>query len=188
MYFFSHFSSKGFANIYILGPDGGGDAVIIDPGIFDIPLLQLIEDNNLYIRHILVTHSHETHTLGIKTILKIYDAEIYCYRRNIMDFEVNKVRDFTKLQLGEFDFEVIETPGHSGDSVTYKYGSFLFTGDTLLAGSVGPTSDDFSKKLLQNSINDKLIKLDGGFFVFPGHGPPSRLEIEKKLNKDLQDY
>jgi hydroxyacylglutathione hydrolase len=185
MLFFSHFSPQGFANIYIIGPDSGGEAVIIDPGVFDINLLNIIEDNKFYIRHILVTHSHDNHVGGIKTILKIYDAEIYGYRRTILDINVNKVRDYSKLKLGPFDFEVIETPGHSGDSVTYKLGQMLFTGDTLLAGTIGPATDDFSKNLLQSSVNEKLMKLDDHCFVFPGHGPPSRLEIEKKLNKDL---
>jgi hydroxyacylglutathione hydrolase len=185
MRFFSHFSAQGFANIYIIGPDEGGDSVIIDPGVFDIGLLNMIEENRLYIRYILVTHSHDNHVLGIKTILKIYDAEIYGYRRTILDINVNRVRDYSKLKLGAFDFDVIETPGHSGDSVTYKFGKLLFTGDTLLAGTIGPSTDDFSKNLLQTSINEKLMKLDERCFVFPGHGPPSRLEIEKKLNKDL---
>ena len=76
MKFFSYFSVTGFSNSYIIGPDEGGNAILIDPGIFDVPLLNLIEDNKLYVKYILLTHSHESHISGLKTLLKVYDPKI----------------------------------------------------------------------------------------------------------------
>lgn len=187
MHFFSYFSSQGFSNCYIIGPEKGGDAIIIDPGIFDVELLKLIENNNLYIKSILVTHCHDDHINGIKTILRIYDSTIYSFRNTLLDYPCVQVKDGHRLNLGEFNFEVLETPGHSGDSVCYKLGNYLFTGDTLLAGSIGYTIDAFSRSLIYTSLKDKIFTLNDNTFIFPGHGPPSRIGVERNLNPDLKD-
>ena len=185
MKFFCHFGLASFSNAYILGPDGGGDAVVVDPGVFDETLLNMIEHNGLYIRHVLVTHGHDAHTKGIPTLLRIYDAKIYSYGRIRLDCDTMIVREGTELRLGEFDFSVLETPGHTIDSVVYLTDRFLFTGDTLYAGSVGKTPDAYSQSLQLQSIQQKILTLDGEIFVFPGHGPPSKVGIERQLNPDL---
>jgi hydroxyacylglutathione hydrolase len=187
MIFHSHFSTNTLSNCYVIGPDNGGDAIIIDPGMFDTDLLTIIEENNLYLKYILVTHSHESHTRGIKTILKIYDARIFSYRHSIMEFKSNKVRDFMKIDSGEIEFEVLETPGHTGDSITFRIDRCLFTGDALFAGTIGSVSDGFTRSLMISSIKDKLYRFDDDFLIFPGHGPPTRLSIEKRFNPDLQE-
>jgi glyoxylase-like metal-dependent hydrolase (beta-lactamase superfamily II) len=187
MIFHPNFSSFGLANSYLIGPDNGGDAVIIDPGIFDSALLEIIESNKLYLRYILLTHSHESHILGIKTILKIYNAEIYSYRQSVLDFKANKLRDFMNINCGGFEFEVFETPGHTGDSLIFKYNQFLFTGDTLLAGSIGSAADEYARRLIVSSIKEKILSIDKNLIIFPGHGPPTNLEIEKQFNLDLKE-
>lgn len=187
MKFFTHFAVQGFSNSYLIGPDDGGDAVLIDPGTFDIKLLKLIENNNLYVKHILVTHAHSAHIKGIKTIKKIYDARIYSYRSNILGLPATEVREGNKLKLSPFNFKVIETPGHSTDSIVFLMDKFLFTGDTLTAGMIGSAMDGYSRGLLLTSIHKKLLILDNSIFIFPGHGPPSKIEIEKKLNPFLKE-
>ena len=47
MKFFSLFSRMGFSNTYLVGPDDGGDAVLVDPGVFDAPLLQAVEERDV---------------------------------------------------------------------------------------------------------------------------------------------
>jgi hydroxyacylglutathione hydrolase len=187
MIFYSHFSTDTLSNCYVIGPDHGGDAIIIDPGMFDTDLLTAIEEKHLYLKYILVTHSHESHTKGIKTILKIYDARIFSYRHSILEFKSNKVRDFMKIESGEIQIEVLETPGHTGDSITFRIDRTLFTGDALFAGSIGSVPDAFTRGLILSSIKDKLFQFDDDFLIFPGHGPPSRLGIEKKFNPDLRE-
>ncbi len=77
MKFFCHFGLEAFSNAYLVGPDEGGEAVLIDPGDFDETLLAMIEKNRLDLRHILLTHAHESHMRGVPTALKIYDATVY---------------------------------------------------------------------------------------------------------------
>ncbi len=185
MVFFTHYSSTGFCNSYLIGSEGGGDAILVDPGLFDALLLKHIEENGLYLRYILVTHGHQGHINGIKTILKIYEPKIYYLGRSLHDKECIRVKEGVDLELGDFSVQVLETPGHSGDSVVYKVDKYLFTGDTLLSGAVGSTPDDFSRGLILSAINEKILPLDDEHFIFPGHGPPSKVGIERHLNPDL---
>ena len=56
MKLFFHFSVSGFSNTYLLGKEDQGDAIIVDPGVMNVPLLNMIEGNGYYVRSILVTH------------------------------------------------------------------------------------------------------------------------------------
>jgi hydroxyacylglutathione hydrolase len=185
MQFYCYFSVKGFSNAYIIGPDEGGDAILIDPGSFDVPLLDIIEQNGLYVKYVLLTHSHDSHILGIKTLVKIYDVKIYSGSHLILDQRAEKIREGDKLKLGDFTCEVMETPGHSGDSVVFKINNLLFTGDTLFAGSIGSTPDNYARELIVSIIHEKILCLDDEYFIFPGHGPPSKVGIERILNPYL---
>jgi len=185
MKFFSLFSSSGHSNSYLLGPDEGGNAILVDPGTFDAPLLQAIEGNHLFVRWILVTHSHNAHVNGIRSILKVYDASIYANQPSILDFPARHVQDGSMLSLGEFRISVIETPGHSIDSVSYLVHHMLFVGDLLSAGSIGSTRNGYARGLLLATVRRKLLPLGDEVLIFPGHGPPSKVGIEKLYNPFL---
>jgi len=186
MRLFPHFSFLDFSNSYLIGPDKGGNAVLIDPGIFDAGLLRLIEENNFYVRYVLVTHAHGSHTKGLTTLLKIYDAQVFAFNPFIRDFPVVKVREGKRQRVGDFFFEIIETPGHSDDSLCFKLNQFLFTGDTLTAGFISK-NPGYAKDTLITTIKKKLMTLDDDTIIFPGHGPPSRIAIERKFNPHLQE-
>jgi hydroxyacylglutathione hydrolase len=180
--FFSLFSRLGFSNSYLIGPDAGGDAVLIDPGAFDAQLLQTVEGNGLYVRSILVTHAHNAHINGIRALRKVYDAAIYANQPSVLDFPARHIGEGDALSLGEFNFRVIETPGHSIDSLCFLCGHMLFSGDSLSAGTIGTTRDGFARGLLLESVRGKLLSLGDEVLLFPGHGPPSKLGIEKLYN------
>jgi hydroxyacylglutathione hydrolase len=186
MKIFTYYSVTDFSNTYLLGPSGHGDAVLIDPGEFDLGLLKLIEKNGYHIRHILISHAHNAHINGIRTLMKIYQSRIYSFNATVLDYPAQPVRDGDCLLLGEFSIEVIETPGHSDEALCFRLGRLLFTGDTLTAGQIAETDNPAQRDLLIDSIRRKLFTLEDCTFIFPGHGPPSRLEIEKKLNPFLR--
>ena len=185
MKFFSLFSRVGFSNTYLVGPDGGGDAVLIDPGVFDAPLLQAIEGNRLYVRSILVTHTHNAHINGIRSLLKVYEATIYANQPSVLDFPARHIAEGDLLSLGGFEVRVIETPGHSIDSLSFLVGHMLFTGDALSAGDIGKTRDGYARGLLLETVRRKLLPLGDETLIFPGHGPPSKVGIEKLYNPSL---
>jgi hydroxyacylglutathione hydrolase len=185
--FFSYYSVINFSNCYLLGGEGSGEALLIDPGIFDEGLLKLIEENSFYVRHVLITHSHRAHVNGIRTLAKIYEAAFWGFAPELVEFPMRKVAGGQTLELAGFAIEVLETPGHSNDSVCYRHGRLLFSGDTLSAGKIGETSGPFERARLLASVRSRLLTLEDGTFVFPGHGPPTTLELEKRFNPDLQE-
>ncbi len=187
MKFYSLFSSVGLSNTYLLGPAGGGDAILVDPGIFDVKLLQAVEGNKLTVRWILVTHSHNSHINGIHTLLKVYPAEVYSNQPSVLDFPAHHVQDGDRLSLGSFEVQVLETPGHSIDSLCFLYEKMLFTGDTLSAAGIGHTRDGYARGLLLSSVRKSLLPLGDDVMIFPGHGPPSKIAIEKAFNPYLGD-
>ena len=187
MKLYFHFAVVGFANTYLIGPNGGGDAIIVDPGIMDKELLTLIEGNKYTVRTILVTHHHNSHVKGIRTLKKIYDADIYAFSPYIIDFPSIPIKDGDKFTAASgIEVEVIEVPGHSSDSLIYHIGGMVFTGDVLAAGRVGNTKNSFSRALLLRSISEKLFSMPDTTLVLPGHGPPSNLKAEKMFNPDLK--
>ena len=185
MRFHSLFSRTGFSNTYLIGPREGGDAVLIDPGAFDAPLLQAIENNHLTVRSILVTHAHNAHVKGIRGVLRVYDAQIYSNQPSVLDLPARRIRDGDQLTLAGFTWRVIETPGHSIDSLCFLVEHMLFTGDTLSAGGIGTTRDGYARGLLLETVRRRLLSLGDEVLVFPGHGPPSKVGIEKLYNPYL---
>jgi hydroxyacylglutathione hydrolase len=187
MKFFSLFSPVGFSNAYLIGPDEGGDALLVDPGAFDVPLLQAVEANGLYVRSIFVTHAHNAHINGIRSLLKVYAATIYSNQPSVLDFPARHIAEGDEVRVGEFSVGVRETPGHSIDSVCLLVGNMLFTGDALSAGGIGSTRNGYARGVLLASIRKKLLTLPDATLVFPGHGPPSTMGIERRFNPYLGD-
>lgn len=187
MKLYFHFAVVGFANTYLIGPPDGGDAILVDPGIMDTKLLSLIEDNRYYIRSILVTHNHESHVKGIRTLKKIYDAEIFSFAPFILEFPSTPIKDGDVFNCAsDIRVEVIEVPGHSPDSLVYHIGGMIFTGDVLAAGRVGNTKNSYSRAMLLRAIRENLFTLPDSTLVLPGHGPPSTLKAERMFNPDLK--
>ena len=182
MRLFTIFQPYEATNTYLLNQDGERDAVLVDPGRFDLNLLNLVEENGLYISHVLLTHSHINHTHGIPTIMKIYDAEIYSMKPYIHDFRTNLITGETTFRLPGMEVHAIPVPGHSDDSVIYIIENMLFTGDTLMAGYTGQTSGFTEQRAMTALIKEKIFSLEGEYLLFPGHGSPSTLGAEKSSN------
>lgn len=181
------FSAVGFSNAFLVGPRGGGDALLVDPGEFDAAMLQAIEANRLRLRWILVTHAHRAHIAGLRGLRRVYDPEIYCNQPSVLEEPARHVQDGDRLSLGEISVEVIELPGHSIDSLCFQIGGMVFTGDTLSAGGIGRTRDARAEGLLRSGIRERLLGLGDDVLVFPGHGPPSLIGIERRFNPFFGD-
>lgn len=187
MKMFFHFVLSNFSNTYLLGPEEGGNALIIDPGVMDLPLLKLIERNNFYIRHILVTHNHSSHVNGIKTLCKIYDADIYSNMELPFTSVFNQINDGDRLILDDFEVSIMNIPGHSPDSMIFQIQNMLFIGDTLSSGDIDQDLTTFQYEILKKKIHEKIFSMDDSTLVFPGHGSPTTVKIEKSFNPYLRD-
>ena len=185
MRIFPHFNPSGQTNSYLITPDEGGDIIIVDPSEVDDELIDLIESHHFTPKAVLLTHSHKRHTAGLGTLLKIYSVDIYAYLSQIEGFNTIQLDDNDKLTIAGFETEVIRVPGHSLDSLVYKIGNALFTGDVLSAGRVGTTRNMLANALLIKNNREKLMVLGDNNLVFPAHGAVSKLRIERMFNHDL---
>ena len=190
-----HYCPSGFSNCYILGTDPPqseaspqSEAIIIDPGSMDSELLNYIEENHFILQGIFITHDHPHHVGGLKTIMRIYDTEIYAINPVIMDYRTILLRDGGVINIGPFRAEVISIPGHSADSAVLKIGRLLFTGDALTAGLVGSTASSYALMTQVAALRSKILSLPGDYTVLPGHGPPSSLEAERRFNYGINSF
>jgi len=186
MKLYIHFCAFGFNNCYVVSD--GDKAIIIDPGSMDENILKSIEDKDYALAGILVTHGHSNHVHGIRTLKRIYSTEIFCVSPEIQDFKTITVRDGESVNFGSIQVDVIAVPGHSADSAVFKIGQMLFTGDALSAGLVGRTASIYGSVNQMTALRGKILSLPGDYTVFPGHGPPTSLDAERRFNAGINGH
>ena len=187
-------------NCYILEDEKVRAAAIIDPGDEAGRILQVIEDDGVDVKYILLTHGHYDHTTAVPQLHKaLPQAEIYIHRADangagsqlfplagqIPDLKFYDEGD--TLALGDMTIQVLHTPGHSKGSVTLKVGDVLFCGDTLFAGSCGRTDLAGGSYAEIMASLKKLGQLPGDYHVCPGHDVTSTLERERRSNPFLRE-
>ncbi|MDR2182155.1 MAG: MBL fold metallo-hydrolase [Treponema sp.] len=183
----------GFSNCYILGTDAldddsPRDAIVVDPGSMEAPMLRFIEEHDYAVRGILITHNHVNHVHGLRTLMRIYDTVIYAVSPTVREHKTRIIRDGEILHLGSIDIEVITVPGHSSDSAVFRANHTLFTGDAISAGNLGSTISGYGMTIQVNAIRSKILSLPGNYILLPGHGPPSTLDAERQFNAGIQEY
>ena len=182
-----HVCIETWTNTYLIVNDDPNvmEAIIVDPSQITNRLIDLIEGNGYKLVGILITHNHAHHIYGLRTLTKIYNATVYAADSETYGMNSCILNGDGMTRIAHFNVEFFSIPGHSPDSMVYKIGDILFTGDTLISGETGSTSSQYSKKLLCGKIKDKLFKLPNRTLIFPGHGTPGTIESEKQFNMDL---
>jgi hydroxyacylglutathione hydrolase len=166
---------------YMLGSEG--DAVVVDPQR-DVDLyLKAAEEHGLTIRHIFETHLHADFVSGHKEMAARSGAQIYFGAKAGVTFAHVPVQDGFELRFGKARINVLETPGHTSESICLLVTDtsrspepwFVLTGDTLFVGDVG--RPDFGGETaaadLFRSLTRRLLVLDGAIEVYPAHGAGS---------------
>ena len=187
-------------NCYLLEDEKAHVAAVIDPGDEAGRILQVIKDDGVDVKYILLTHGHYDHTTAVPELHQaLPQAEIYIHKADangagsrlfplagqIPDLKFYDEGD--ALTLGELTIQVLHTPGHSKGSVTLKVGDVLFCGDTLFAGSCGRTDlAGGSYDEIMASLK-KMGELPGDYHVCPGHDVTSTLERERRSNPFLRE-
>jgi glyoxylase-like metal-dependent hydrolase (beta-lactamase superfamily II) len=179
----NHFLVEGFSNAYLVGPDGPGDAILVDPGAFDATLLGLIEAHGYYARALLLTGTGFHHAGGIKTIRRVYDSRIYAAIETIEGYDAELVTEEGAFTAAGFQVEVFPVADHLLDALIYRIGNVLFTGDVLSAGRRAQLGNDYSKELIAMSVSESLAHLADDTIVLPAHGPPTTLGAERTYNQ-----
>ena len=177
---------------YIIGDEGSRDAVLIDPAYGVQDILARVNELGLKITHVINTHSHGDHSGGNAEVCAETGAQVAAYSGGDLD-----LKDGDTLKVGSIDLFVIHTPGHTPDSICILAEDKLITGDTLFVGKVGGTGFGQDAEDEYYSIHNKLMCLDDGIEVLPGHDvgvrPVSTIGDEKKenpfvLRPDLESF
>jgi glyoxylase-like metal-dependent hydrolase (beta-lactamase superfamily II) len=161
-------------NTWIVGPEASGtDCLVVDPGSADPAHLGAIvhaaADRGWTVRWVSATHGHDDHLDGAAELAALTGAQLVTFEGK---GDATKIFDGDRLALGGLDVEIMHTPGHSDDSITFSIvgtGYFL-TGDTLLNGrpsAVYGKLDDYMHTLdVLESLSDDDVTV-----FLPGHGP-----------------
>ena len=193
-------------NAYLLRPEGGERALLVDPGDEGARLLSVIDQLDVELEAILLTHTHFDHVGAVAEIARATGAPVYVPElerevlANINDYVFPGFGPFEsyeadetvaggeRLTLAGLDIDVLPTPGHSPGHVTYSIDgeNALFSGDVLFQGSVGrvdlPGGD---WPTLAASIESLLERFDDDTRVHPGHMGLTTLGAERATNPFL---
>lgn len=193
---------KILTNCYIIADDNTKEAAVIDPaGEFEL-IKSFIEENNLNIKYILLTHGHGDHILALKELRDYSKAPLGIHAADeamLNNASINLSSMFSKVpveqkpdfylgdgavfKLGASEFRILHTPGHTKGSIGIIFGKDLISGDTLFARGIGRTDfhgGDYNSII--NSIRTKLFTLPEDIAVHPGHGASTTIGAEKRNN------
>lgn len=149
-------------NCYIITKND--KTIIVDPGDEAEKIIDYCRDKRVV--GILITHHHFDHVGALKTLEDYYNVK-------------------ESFDIKDFDFEVIKTPGHTTDSVSYyfKDDKVLFSGDFLFYHTIGRTDlNTGNDQEMQKSL-DIISKYPDDITIYPGHGEKTTLKEEKRLFK-----
>lgn len=194
-------TTKGITtNVYIVVSKN--EAIVIDPGGEPDKIIDKLNELNTNLKYIVLTHCHSDHIGAVTDLQKIKGGEVLISEedgkavnnpiRNLAPFMGSKLEKIkvdrflsegNKIELGDEEFKVIETPGHTkgGICIYSEKQKVLFSGDTIFKGTYGRTDlPSSSYQDMKDSIQ-KLMKLPDDIDVYPGHGILTTIKDEKKL-------
>ena len=196
------------SNCYIVGSSSTKQGMIIDPGAEAGTILRTVQQMELSIFLIVVTHAHIDHVSALRSVQEKTNAEFALHEaekgllltapmRMLTSLGLSPIKsppqpdrllkDGDSIEIGDLHFEVLHTPGHSSGGISLLGQGVVFSGDTLFNFGIGRT--DFpgcSHELLMESIREKLMVLPDETIVYPGHGPPTTIGDERRGNPFLQ--
>jgi len=180
------------------------ECVVIDPGSQGQKIAKYIEENELRLQAILLTHGHFDHIGAVDYLYQKYQCPIMTHQEtlellnqsklNLSYFEEPFVIQSPiqtvdgQFQVGSFQFVWILLEGHCQGSsmIYYPKEDVIFSGDVLFKGSIGrfdfPTSSHYETKRSMEKI--KNFQIDAR--ILPGHGEETLLSYEKKHNPYLK--
>jgi glyoxylase-like metal-dependent hydrolase (beta-lactamase superfamily II)/rhodanese-related sulfurtransferase len=183
---------------YVIADEDGGAAAVIDPQRDIDQYLTFAAEHNLRLRYVFLTHFHADFIAGHLELRDRAGATICLGKKAIAEYEFKGVGDGSSISLGSVRIEVLETPGHTVESISLVVyddrsaanaesrtpnpdPAAVLTGDTLFVGDVGRPdlraslgwSASELAAMLYDSLHDKLLMLPDSTKVYPAHGAGS---------------
>lgn len=200
---------------YMVGDEEAGVAAVIDPQRDVDQYLADAAESGLQIRYVFLTHFHADFVSGHIELQERAGAKIYLGAQADAEYDFVPVKDGDTVEFGKVRLRVLETPGHTPESISILWYDLersdrephaVFTGDTLFIGdvgrpdllaSVGFTAEQLAD-MLYDSLHTKLLSLPDETLVYPAHGagslcgkqlgnePFSTIGDQRKYNYALQ--
>jgi len=170
---------------YLFG--NGGEAAAVDP-VAPSRVLGAAREAGVTIRYIVNTHGHHDHTAGNAELRAATGAEIIAHEAAGTQKDI-AVTGGERFKVGDTEFEILATPGHTPDSICVLWDGRLMSGDTLFVGKVGGTGFGADARAEYASLHEVIGKLPDETEVWPGHDygtePSSTVGHEKATNPFL---
>jgi len=195
-------------NCSVIGDEKTHQAMVIDPGDQIEEILEVLRQEKLTLKQIVITHAHIDHVGGAMKLKAATGAPILM---NQNDYALLKMLDMQAvwvgmpspgevkvdeaisqgrvLKIGEISSNVIHTPGHTEGSIClyFPVEKKLIAGDTLFAGGIGRTDlPGGSMDKIMRSLHTQVLALPDETEVLPGHGPVTTIGEERETNPFLQ--
>ena len=194
--FFQHIYDKSLAQAsYFIGCQKAGVAAVIDAKRDVDTYLEIAKSNNMKITHVLETHIHADFLAGSRELAELTGADMYLSDEGGAGWEYEfphiGLKDGDKITLGNLSFDVLHTPGHTPESISFLLTDnpainkpiMFFTGDFVFVGDIGRPdllekaagmigTQDIGAKQMFQSIK-KFAALPDYVQVWPGHGAGS---------------
>ena len=211
------FAAPMFAtNTWIIAPSQGSECLIFDAGMPDTSkqVEEIVERFKLKPVAIIATHGHLDHTFSIRPVANGYSIPAYIHSEDRlllkqpqralsaefaatldeMDFvepaDVRELRNGDAIEIVGMRVQAFHAPGHTRGSMIFTIDdSLLVSGDVLFAGSIGRTDlPTGSTQDMEESLRNKIVPLDDGLRVLPGHGPETTIGHERRTNPYLKNF
>jgi hydroxyacylglutathione hydrolase len=182
-------NSQFLSNAYLACDEPGGKGVLFDSNEVTDPLLERVEREGIEVTHIVLTHHHYDHVVGLQAVRERVGNPPVLAHELVKDLIVDPIDETVKegstIQSGQMSLRIIETPGHCADHLAVLIDETdVLTADVLFKGTVGgtraPGATGFED--LKGSVMDKLMKLPPETRVHPGHREPTTVGKEWESN------
>lgn len=195
-------------NCYIVVDEETKETMIIDPANHSEKICEMLEILEAKPKYIYLTHCHGDHTGAVVDLQNKYGAKVLIERKeseNLKNPEVtlnyyigipdirleedSRVDDNDLIHLGNLEFRVILTPGHTNGSTSLycEKEKMLFSGDTMFRRTWGRTDLPTGSLVdIIDSITNKLLVLPDDIIVYPGHGKSTMIREEKPIYLELR--
>jgi glyoxylase-like metal-dependent hydrolase (beta-lactamase superfamily II) len=191
-------------NCSIIGDPVTKQAIVVDPGGDAARILKELREFDLTIAYIVHTHAHFDHFLASGEMKRATGAPLWLHKADKILWENLEMqcqvfgvpyapapppdrwlKDDEELTLGEVKGLALHTPGHTPGSMCFHFPAahLVIAGDTLFRGSIGRTDLwGGDAQAIEQSIKERLYRLDESTRVITGHGPETRIGDELRYN------